>query len=266
MSTVTLLDGRPASADELDGLAFAGYAHGTYLQVRDRKMRGLDLHLRRLRSASEHLYGFAMDEGEVRRQLRNAIAVAPPDTSLLITEFSTDGEFAPASASARPRLLIRTAPPYDGPAGPMTLQTVPYQRPLPAIKHVGEIAKTYYARQARARGFDDAVFIDPRGRLLEGTIWNLAFWDGSAVVWPAGDKLLGTTMAILRRQLTQLNIPQEEHELTVSDLRNLQGAVVMNSWTPGVLVSRVDDVSLPEASTFLDLLREAFHREPPLAA
>lgn len=262
MSALALLDGRPAQAEELAGLAFAGHAHGTYLQVRDRKARGVDLHLDRLRAASEHLYGFALDDEEVRQQLRTASDAAPADSSLLVTAFSTDGEFTPASAGARPRLLVRTALPYDGPPGPLALQTVAYRRPLPTIKHVGEIAKTYYARHARANGFDDAVFVDERGRLSEATIWNLAFWDGSTVIWPVADKLLGTTMGILRRQLTELGVPQETREVTRSDLHHLEGAVVMNSWTPGVLVTRVDDTALPEATSFVELLRQAFRCEP----
>lgn len=50
------------------------------------------------------------------------------------------------------------------------------------MKHIGEVAKTYLLRQAVAQGFDDAAFVDRRGRLSEATIWNLAFWDGAAVV------------------------------------------------------------------------------------
>ena len=38
-------NGRTATAEELAPLAFAGYAHFTAMQVRGRRVRGLDLHL-----------------------------------------------------------------------------------------------------------------------------------------------------------------------------------------------------------------------------
>ncbi|MFM9433403.1 branched-subunit amino acid aminotransferase/4-amino-4-deoxychorismate lyase [Janthinobacterium sp. CG_23.3] len=77
---------------------------------------------------------------------------------------------------------------------------------LPAVKHVGEVAKTYYLRQAVERGFDAAAFLDRRGRLSEGSIWNMTFWDGEAVVWPIADMLAGTAMGIVRRQLARLGV------------------------------------------------------------
>jgi branched-subunit amino acid aminotransferase/4-amino-4-deoxychorismate lyase len=82
------------------------------------------------------------------------------------------------------------------------------------VKHVGEVAKTYYLRQAVGQGFDDAAFVDRRGRLSEGSIWNLAFWDGTTVVWPAADILDGTTMGIVRRQLDRLGVAQGDVTVT----------------------------------------------------
>src|SRR5256885_7112437 len=39
----SLIDGQPATAAELAALAFAGHAHFTAMQVRDGRLRGLDL-------------------------------------------------------------------------------------------------------------------------------------------------------------------------------------------------------------------------------
>lgn len=121
---------------------------------------------------------------------------------------------------------------------------------------------TYFLRQAVTQGFDDAAFVDRRGRLSEGSIWNLAFWDGDSVVWPKGEMLGGITMSIVRRQLEGLGIPQYTKEVTLADLPALAGAVVMNSWTPGVAVHRIGSVSLPAAPSFVDLLHRAYQAEP----
>ncbi|MFI9844614.1 aminotransferase class IV family protein [Nonomuraea sp. NPDC051941] len=256
-------NGRPATAEELAPLAFAGYAHFTAMQVRGGRVRGLDLHLERLRRASVELFGRAVPDDRVRSYLRAALRAGPADVSLTATVHSPAGEFT--VAEGEPEVLVRTGPAASGPAGPLTLAAVEHERFLPAVKHVGEVAKTYVLRQAAGQGFDDAAFVDRRGRLSEGSIWNLAFWDGTAVVWPVGEMLTGTTMAAVRRRLDRLGVPQRAQEITLADLPALAGAVVMNSWTPGVPVHRIGSVPLPEAEPFVRLLHRAYQAEPPTA-
>lgn len=242
---------------DLAPLAFAGYAHFTAMQVRGGRVRGLDLHLERLRVASVELFGAALPDERVRSYLR---AAEPGDVSLTATVYSAAGEFT--SRDGELDVLVRTGPPANGPEGPLALTTVEYERVLPAVKHVGEVAKTYYLRQAVQQGFDDAAFVDRRGRLSEATIWNLAFWDGTAVVWPVAEVLGGVTMGIVRRQLDRLGVPQRSQEVTPADLPDLAGAVVMNSWTPGVPVNRIGDARLPDAPSFVELLHRAYEAEP----
>ncbi|MEV5705430.1 aminotransferase class IV family protein [Actinoallomurus sp. NPDC052274] len=261
-SLVVQHNGRAATIEELAPLAFAGYAHFTAMQVRGGRVRGLDLHLRRLRSASMELFGRALPDDRMRSHLRAALEAGPADLSLTATVYSSPGEFTADGDEVEPEVLVRTGPPASGPAGPLTLATVEYERVLPAVKHVGEVAKTYFMRQAAREGFDDAAFVDRRGRLSEGTIWNLASWDGGAVVWPDAEMLVGTTMGIVRRQLDRLGVPQRVQEITAADLPALAGAVVMNSWTPGVAVHRIGSVAVPEAPRFLDLLHQAYQAEP----
>ncbi|MEU1883774.1 aminotransferase class IV family protein [Streptosporangium sp. NPDC020072] len=259
-SFVVHRDGHEASAEELAPLAFAGYAHFTAMQVREGRVRGLDLHLERLRVASMELYGRALPDDRVLACLRTALRAGPADLSLTATVYSPVGEFT--RAEAEPSLLVRTGPPATAPHGPLALTAVEYERVLPAVKHVGEVAKTYFLRRAVERGFDDAAFVDRRGRLSEASIWNLAFWDGAAVVWPDAEKLGGITMGIVRRRLERLGVPQRVQEITLDDLPALAGAVVMNSWSPGIAVHRIGPVPLPEAPDFVETLHRAYRSEP----
>jgi len=256
------LDGRRAGAADLAPLAFAGFAHFTAMQVRDGRVRGMDLHLARLHSASRTFFGRSVPDDLVRSYLRAAIAGKPLDLSLTVTMFSRNGEFSPAGSESDPAILVRTGPASDGPVGPLRLMAIEHERPLAAIKHVGEAAKTYYLRQAVARGFDDAAFIDARGRLSEATIWNLAFWDGEAVVWPDATVLPGITMAIVRRQLERLGVPQRRQAIPLERLREMAGAVVMNSWTPGVSIRELASIALPVSEPFVALLHQAYQGEP----
>jgi branched-subunit amino acid aminotransferase/4-amino-4-deoxychorismate lyase len=256
-------NGRPATAEDLAPLAFSGYAHFTAMQVRDGRVRGLDLHLQRLRTASLELFGRALPDDRVRALLRTAVQAGPSDVSLTATVYSPAGEFTADEAELD--VLVRTGPPADGPQGPLALSVVEHERTLPQFKHVGEVAKTYFLRKAKAEGADDAAFVDRRGRLSEATIWNLAFWDGSAVVWPDAEVLGGITMGIVRRQLDRLGVPQRVEAVTPADLPSLAGGVVMNSWTPGVAVRRIGPVPLPEAPAFLEALHGAYREESPVS-
>jgi len=74
--------------------------------------------------------------------------------------------------------------------------------------------------------------------------------------------LTGTTMGILQRQLERAGVRQVTRAIDQQDLPRLAGAVVMNSWTPAVPVSRIGDVEIPAAPEFVELLRGAFEAEP----
>lgn len=264
-SYVAHRNGRSANAVDLTPLAFAGYAHFTAVQVRDGRIRGLDLHLERLRNASAVMFGRALPDERIREYLRAAVAEGPADLSLTATVYSPAGEFTVAGPDVELEVLVRTGPASSGPDGPLALAAVEHERMLPTVKHVGEVAKTFYLREAVGKGFDDAAFLDRHGRLSEASIWNLAFWDGSSVVWPTADMLRGTTMGIVRRQLERLGVEQRDQEITLADLPALSGAVVMNSWTPGIAVHRIDSVSFSETAEFVELLHRAYDTEPLIA-
>ena len=261
--SIAHLNGRAASAEDLAPLAFAGYAHFTAMQVRDRAVRSLDLHLDRLRTASDELFGRHLPDSRVREYLRTAIDAAPPDSSLTSFVTSRPGEFMPEDPAGSLDVLVRISDAAQPPTGPLALDVVRHERHLPHIKHVGEVAKTRYLRRAQTRGFDDAAFEDHSGRLSEATIWNLAFWDGDSVIWPEADVLRGVTMQTLARRLTARGVPQRSREIRRSDLTDRLSAVVMNSWTPAVPLSRLGEQQLANDPLFTRLLHEAYASEPP---
>ncbi|GGY69500.1 hypothetical protein GCM10007387_59380 [Pseudoduganella albidiflava] len=256
-------DGEPADRDTLAPLAFAGYAHFTAMQVRGGRVRGLDLHLDRLRNASHELFGQALPDERIRALLRAALREAADDVSLVATVYGAAGEFT--AAAQAPHVLVRTAAPSAGPAGPLSLAVFGHERMLPHIKHVGEVAKTWYLREAATQGHDDAAFTDRHGHLSEASIWNLAFWDGDSVVWPEAPMLSGITMQVVRRRLADLGIPQRSQAITPEQAATTRGAAVMNSWTPGVAVHRIGTARLPDAAPLVTVLHRAYALEPLVA-
>lgn len=260
--SIIQFNGRAAKVADVAPLAFAGYAHFTAMQVRDGRVRGLDLHLARLREASDVLFGKHLDDNVILNVMRRGLASAPPDASLTCFVASRPGEFAPAGATTALDVLIRVTEPADPPVGPLALDAVEHQRNLPRVKHVGEVSKTLLLRQANDRGFDDAAFVDGAGRLGEATIWNLAFWDGQSVIWPRADVLPGVTMQILARRLQRLGIPQQTREVRLDELGTHRSAVVMNSWRPGIPIARIGDRPLGQDPEFARVLHAAYRDEP----
>lgn len=259
------INGHPVTIEEVTPLAFAGFAHFTAMQVRSRKVKGLDLHLTRLREASIEFFGVAVSDQRMRAYIKAAIDAGPADQSLTVTVFVGGGEFSSRSMDTEPEVLVRTDTPAEGPRGPLRLSVVEHERPLAAIKHVGEAGKTYWLHQAIRQGFDDAAFLDRQGRLSEATIWNLVFWDGDAVVWPRAAILHGTMMGMVQRQLDRLGIAQRHEEITLERLGDLAGAAVMNSWTPGIAVTAIGGTTIPEAESFMRLLRRCYEAEPAVS-
>lgn len=259
------LNGVPATSADLTPLAFAGYAHFTAMQVRNRAVRGLDLHLQRLRHASKELFGWHLRDDKIIAYLRVAMAAAgESDASLTCFVTSRPGEFAPVGEKPALDVLVKVTAPATPPVGPLTLDIVRHERHLPQIKHVGEVGKTLFLRQANSRGFDDAAFEDRFGRLSEATIWNLAFWDGESVIWPKADYLPGVTMQILARRLEIMGVEQRTCEIRRSDISEQFSAVLMNSWTPGIPVSWLGDGRMTQDIALIRILDEAYRKEMPI--
>jgi len=253
------VDGKPASPDTVERFAFAGYAHFTNIQVRHGRVKGIDTHLDRLRDASEKLFGRANSDEEVRSYMRATLRGSEPAVTLRVTACSPDGDYT--TTHPKPIIVTRLGPPAPALSNGLAMTTYEYERFLPELKLVGDPAKTYYLRKAADEGYDDAVLVDHFGRLVCGTIWNLAFWKDDSVIWPEGDILLGTTMRMVRRQLRTLGVPQRVEPVHLIDVGRYDGAVVMNSWSPGVAIRAIGDTPISYSPEFVDVLHRAFARE-----
>jgi branched-subunit amino acid aminotransferase/4-amino-4-deoxychorismate lyase len=67
------VNGHPATAEELSHPALVNYGHFTAMQVRGGRTRGIDLHLARLDSANNVLFGAGLDAQLVRERIRHAL-------------------------------------------------------------------------------------------------------------------------------------------------------------------------------------------------
>ncbi|TMR09158.1 class IV aminotransferase [Nonomuraea turkmeniaca] len=224
-----VIEGRPVGADAHAALE-ARYGHFTAMQVRDRRVRGLDLHVQRLESANLELFGVALDRAAVLGSIRAVLGDDGRDASVRVYVVESGG---------RPVVMAAAKPPFHLSGRPQSVKPVVYQRYLPHIKQAAGFPQAHLIRQVAREGFDEALLTTEDGLISEGAITNLGGFAGGRLIWPDAPMLRGITMGLLRR----MDVPQERRPLKVSALPDLDQVFLCNS--RGVVpVGRVGDVEL----------------------
>lgn len=137
-----------------------------------------------------------------------------------------------------PRLLIGVAPIERlGRRPPAAVAVAPFRlapaSPLRGHKTLSALEAVWAARDARARGADEALFLAASGHLVEAAAANLFLVDaaGRLLTPPLSDGALpGITRARVLRLAEQLGIPAEQgRSLSLSDLAGAGEAFLSNS-------------------------------------
>lgn len=238
------LDGgpvEPAEPESVTPLALYNYGHFTSMVVERGGVRGLSLHLRRLVTDCRALFDVDLEEARVRALVRHACA--RPPVVARVTIFASDLDLSRPGRPLRPRVLVSTRPVPAGPpaAGmpPLQLRTVHYQREVPTVKHVGLFGTVLQRRLAQLAGFDDALFVDRRGRVCEGPTWNMGFVDQHGVVWPRAGCLEGVTMRLLR---DGGRVVSRTLDIDLSTARQMRAAFATNAVMGVRPVVSIDDI------------------------
>lgn len=247
------VNGQAATAGQLQHPALVNYGHFTAMQVRQGRTRGLELHLDRLTSATRELFQVAVDPDRIRGHLRHALT-GTSDASVRIEIFQS-------RSGDEPSIMVVVRPPVEPPRMPQRLMSVPYQRPVPHIKHTGTFAQIHYGQLAEQDGFDDALLTGPGGVISEAAISNIALHDGTALVWPDGPILTGITMRLLEPRLTAAGLPTRRGQVRLTDLPSVTAALLSNSL--GVApVGRIDDTTLPADPGLMQTVTDVYQSIP----
>ncbi len=230
------------------------YGHFTSMQVRSRAVPGLSLHLRRLNEASAVLFPDTVPpSGDQVRMLIDHALADTSDASVQVTVLP--------NPTRRPNIdiMVSVGEPVDDAARPpLRVQTVQYERELPHLKHLATLGLTFHRLQARRAGFDDVLFAGRDGCLLEGSGWNIAFWDGAQIVWPDGPVLAGVIMQVLRLGLQRLGVPDTIRKMTRESLDEMTAAAATNSHCPAQPIAAIDQTTFPNDQALTTLLRRAW--------
>ncbi|HEY1223713.1 MAG TPA: aminotransferase class IV [Brevundimonas sp.] len=259
--TAILIDGEPASLDDLAYQAMVNYGAYTSFRVEQGGVRGLDLHLARLEASSVELFGEPVGEARLRELMRLAIE-GRSDAWMRVSLFSP--ELGPRSPDWQgvPKVMTAVFPPPLPLAASVRLTVQTYAREAPQVKHVATFGLIRARRAARAAGFDDALFADASGRISEGSLWNIGFVLGDTVVWPQAPMLAGVAQALVERGLASVDMATTTEPVTVADLGRFDAAFICNSATPACAVTAIGNQTFNTPSDLIERLGEAWSSNP----
>ncbi|WP_109505403.1 aminotransferase class IV family protein [Nocardioides speluncae] len=237
------LEGAPVTVEQMQALALTNYGHFTSMRVENLRVRGLDLHLERLRRDCGVLFGASLDTDHVRQLVRQVLGSRVEPAVARVTVFDPTLNLGRPGDADAPKILVSVRPAVAMPQPPMRVQSAIYQRDLPAVKHVGLLGLLHHRRQAQRAGFDDTLFIDSDAHVAEGGTWNVGFIDhDGTLVWPEADVLPGVTMALV----SQAHRGRVETRPTcLGDLGALRAVFATNAAFGVRPIDTVDDVQAP---------------------
>lgn len=256
-----LIDGLPPSPEDLTYLATTNYGAYTSFRVEAGGVRGLDLHLARLKASAEALFGEAIPEDHLRRAMRMALGETTT-AWLRIGLFSPEIRPRTPDAVIRPKVLTTVSPAPPPLGSNLRLQTQTHVRMLPEHKHTATLEAIHARRTARQAGFDDALYVDGEGLISEGSLWNIGFLQGDTVVWPQAPMLAGIAQALVDQGLAAQGMTSRTRPIRMSDLSAFDGAFICNSATPACAVTAIGDVVFDVDETRLNRLRAAWASAP----
>lgn len=235
------------------------------MQVEAGGVRGLDLHLDRLKQEALELFGVAVPETRLRERMRSALDGLDGRRSLRVSLFLESVTLRTPDAQGEPGVLTVVSDPAAALRNPLRLQTRDYAREAAHLKHAGTFGLTRTRRAAVEAGFDDVLFVGPDGLVSEGSIWNIGFVEDGRIVWPAAPMLAGTGQALIARGLDSVGLDSETRPIDRAALAGFSHAFICNSATPACPVSNIDGRALEVDPALIDRLQAAWASNAPQA-
>jgi branched-subunit amino acid aminotransferase/4-amino-4-deoxychorismate lyase len=250
------INGSAPGAEDLAFLAQVNYGHFTTLQVRNRCARGFELHLDRLAHATRELFGTELNTAQVRHWVAQLVDDEP--ASLRITVFSRGFNRVFPERTTTPDVLIALSPAREPTNIPLRVRAVQYERAMPMLKHIGTFDLFHHLRRARLTGFDDVMFVTHASEIAEGSTWNVGFWDGQRVHWPAAPALNGVTRRLLDRGLNAQGVETITGRIRIEELSRFRAAFACHSANAGRPIASIDQHVFETAELLETLLRSSY--------
>jgi branched-chain amino acid aminotransferase len=201
------------------------------------------------------LYGgrpFAMDEHMTRlrrscegiRLETDVVALEREIAALLEEVGRVDALLRIVVTRGGRRIAIVEPMPGHPPSAAVATVTFAPGRILDTLKTLSYAGNMLAGRLAKEQGADEALFVSPHGRVLEGPTWTFFWVDaGRLITPPLSDRILHS---ITRDRVMRLT-DAEERITTVDDLARAEEAFIASSVREVLPISAVDGRELPAA-------------------
>ncbi len=179
-----------------------GYTVFDVLRTYSKKPFHLQDHVERFLFACKQVrLSLEHDEKALSRLIYELIEYNPYDYALLKFMASAGNSNDGFNKTGSPNLYILCYPIKTPtlPAPAINVHTFEIPRVFPHIKTAFYLPALWMLDELRPQGFDDLVYIDPEGFLLEGTRSNLFFIQGSTLITPDERVLKGVTKELILR-------------------------------------------------------------------
>ena len=193
----------------------------------------MDEHMARLRRSCEGIR-LEIDLVALEREIAALLDDAGPVDALLRVVVTRGGR----------RIAIVEEMPAHPPAAKVATVTFAPGRVLDTLKTLSYAGNMLAGRLAKEQGADEALFVTPHGRVLEGPTWTF-FWvtGGRLVTPPLSDRILAS---ITRDRIIRLTGAQER-VTTLDDLAAAEEAFIASSVREVLPISAIDGRALPAA-------------------
>lgn len=141
---------------------------------------------------------------------------------------------------------IAIAEPLPGHPDRARVMTVTFtpNRVTDTLKTISYAANMLAGRLARENGFDEALFVSPHGRVLEGPTWTLFYVsEGRLLTPPLDDRILHS---ITRARVLAV-VGGEERVTTLDDLSRAEEAFIASTVREVLPIAAIDAIELPAA-------------------
>jgi branched-chain amino acid aminotransferase len=174
------------------------------------------------------------DEDVLRDEIAALLAAAGPAEGLLRVIVTRGGR----------RILTVEPLPERPPVARVGTITFSPTRVLDGLKTLSYAANMLAGRLAREQGFDEALFVTPHGRVLEGPTWSF-FWVSGGRVYtpPLEDRIL----ASITRAYVIEECEATERPCTLDDLALAEEAFIASTVRVVMPIAVIDEIELPAA-------------------
>ncbi len=209
----------------------------------------LDTHIKRFfQSAKAIGLSVPYSQDEIERlcyELFKKNGLKDGNVKMILTGGSSQNGFDPGD---RPLFALIASEPKAY-CGPLTVATSIYERYLPECKTLNYLPAILERKKAQANGFDEVLFLDHHGFVLEGARENFFAIKNDVLITPKSGVLQGVTRAFVIEVAKDL-MEVQERPLAYAELNECQEAFFTSTAREIAPIVKLDTLEFTHERTF----------------